>query len=303
MKEKIYDIKSINKMRCIAGLIMSSIMVCLVFLVVVLSSANYYKEEGSEVGLGTFRMFTTISNILVGVGALLTIPFQIDGLSKNNYHLPRWIIDIIYIGVTGVALTFVFASTGISFAIGFKEAMLSKGNLFFHFINPVMAITLFTFINCDHNIKFYKSLLTLIPIVIYGIIYFILVIAIGEEKGGWRDVYQFNTVIPWYVTLIFVLSLAFGISNLLRYLHNIKHRNFKNSLIRYYMKSPIYEKESIEEAIKTFAYNEVLDYRGGDINIPTRILNNFKERYNSNKSINELSYIYINYFLNLLEQK
>ena len=54
---------------------------------------NTYKlglwvRDGSA-GIGTLRMFTTLSNIIAAVGASLCLPFQIDGLRRNKYKLPK----------------------------------------------------------------------------------------------------------------------------------------------------------------------------------------------------------------------
>ena len=297
MENKIYDIRKVNKMRCIAGLVMGFIMIALTFTALILNVANFYDENAPEAGMGTLRMFTTLSNLLVGSGALLTIPFQIDGLRKNNYHLPNWIVDALYTGTLCVSLTFVVAISAISIAEGFIVAMFSKSNLFLHTINPICAIILFTFVNTDHNVKFYKSFLSLSPIFLYAILYFILAIVIGDENGGWRDVYGFNKYVPWPVSLIIIFIMAFGLSNLLRYLHNLKHKHTKNSIINYYKESDDYKFGTIEEAVAKLATNNKKYYVGGDIEVPTRIIEIFKERYNSDIKMEELVNIYTNTFI------
>lgn len=288
---KIYNVKKINQMRCISGIIMGSIMSLLALVALVLNVANYYNDDVPEAGLGTLRMFTTLSNLLVGVGAFLTIPFQVDGLRKKNYHLPRWIVDIMYFGTIGVSLTFFVSLTAISFAQGFSVAMFGKSNIFLHTINPIIAILLFTFINSDHHIKFYKSLLSLIPIIFYSIFYLLLAIIIGEKAGGWRDVYGFNAFIPWPITYILVLTISFGLSNLLRFLHNKKHEHTKKKILLYYMKSSDYG-DDISSAIINLA--KEANYKEGNIEVPLIIIRIFKERFNSDKSLEELSNIYIN---------
>ena len=156
-QKKIVDFVKINQMKCVAGIIMGSVMVILAFIALILNISNYFKIPDPEAGMGTFRMFTTLSNILVGGATLLSIPFQIDGLRKKNYYLPKWIVVIQYIGTAGVTLTFFIAITVISFAKGFTDTMFNRSNIFLHTINPICAMILFTFINCDHKIKFKES--------------------------------------------------------------------------------------------------------------------------------------------------
>lgn len=43
--DKIYNVDKINQMRCIAGLVMSSIMAILAFLALVLNIANFLRLE------------------------------------------------------------------------------------------------------------------------------------------------------------------------------------------------------------------------------------------------------------------
>lgn len=89
----------------------SPIVIILTFIALILSTSNYYSESG----LKTFRMFTTLSNIVAAVSASICIPFQIDGLRRDRYKLPAWIVFVMYIGVVGVFLTFSIAITLISF--------------------------------------------------------------------------------------------------------------------------------------------------------------------------------------------
>ena len=57
-----------------------------------------------------------------------------------------------------------------------------------------------------------------------------------------------------------------------------------------------YSKEDIEKAIKTFAIIQRNDYASGNLEVPVRILKIFKDRYNSDLSIEELTAIFIKYY-------
>ena len=292
MKEKkVYNIYKINMMRCISGIIMGVIMIILALVALILNVANYYQEEAPEAGMGTLRMFTTLSNLVVAVCAFLIISYQVDGLRKGEYHLSHWIIDVLYIGVVGVSITLTVSLVIISPAKGFSYTMFSKSNLFLHTINPLIAIILFTFINSDHFIKFYKSLLTLIPLFIYATIYCIMAIGIGEDNGGWRDVYQVNRFIPWPLTYLGLAIASFGISNLLRFLHNLRYRATDTAVSNYYLYSDTFDNLTIEEAVERIAKGQKQPWY--QIKVPTATITLLKQRYNSDKSIKELSKIYI----------
>lgn len=291
VEKKIYNIHKINMTRCVTGITMGVIMVILSIVALILNVANFFQDVSPESGMGTLRMFTTLSNLLVAIAAFLIISYQVDGLRRGEYHLPHWIIDLLYIGVTGVSITFVVAISVISAAQGFDVAMFHKSNLFLHTINPIIAMILFTYINCDHHIKFYKSFITLIPISIYAVVYYVMAIAIGEANGGWRDVYALNAYIPWPITYILLALTAFGLSNLLRFLHNKRFQSVEDAIKNYYLYSDYFDGLSIEEAIGKIAKDKIQPHY--QIKVPVSTIKLLKERYNSDKSIIELSKIYV----------
>ncbi|MBQ7172929.1 MAG: hypothetical protein IJR88_02275 [Clostridia bacterium] len=71
---------------------------------------------------------------------------------------------------------------------------LQRSNLFLHLICPILSILFVIFVNDDHTISFKASLFAMIPVVIYSILYAILAIFIGPERGGWRDHYRFTQI-------------------------------------------------------------------------------------------------------------
>ncbi|MBO7376911.1 MAG: hypothetical protein J6V01_07390 [Clostridia bacterium] len=289
--KKIYDVRAINRMRCVSGIVMGSLIIAAALFALVLNVANYYLDDVPEAGLGTFRMFTTLSNLLVAVAAFLIISYQIDGLRKDNYHLPQWVVDLLYVGTVGVAVTFLVAATAISAAQGFGVAMFGKSNVFMHTAIPVMAVVLFTFVNSDHNVRFAKTFLSLSPLFVYAAVYFVMAIAIGEERGGWRDVYGLNAFIPWPVTYLGMFLLSFGISTLLRVLHNARHARRKRAIRDYYLYSDDFSGLSIEEAVAKLAKNPIP--QPAYIDVPLRIIEMLRERYGCEESTADLAKIYV----------
>ena len=78
-REEIVNVRKINKMRWIAGLIMSVLVIAVTIVSVTLNIINFYDEGSSEAGIGTLKMFTTLSNIVAAISAFMCCPFQIDG--------------------------------------------------------------------------------------------------------------------------------------------------------------------------------------------------------------------------------
>lgn len=296
MKDKEKALR-INQQRCVVAIVFCSLMVALVFTGVV---RNIFMEPDAfvkEVGAKTFRMFTVQSNMLVASMAMLCIPFEIDGLRSHNYHLPRWIVICMYVGVTCVALTFLIAITLLGPIAGYKLMMLQRSNLFLHTLCPIMSLLLLLVVNTDHNIKFKHSFIAIAPVFLYGVIYVIMVFVIGEENGGWRDHYHFAKIMPWYCMFVVMMLLVFGLSNLLRVAHNKMHEKRKAAMVWGYQHSPKYDLPTIDEAIEALAREQKELDRGGDVIVPRRVILMFEDKYHSGRSLEDLCLVYLNEYI------
>ena len=298
MTTKINSFKKTHSINSWLNLIFSIFIVAGVFVGVVINLLAMPTELVKEVGIKTFRMFTVLSNMLVAFSVAMTIPFTVDGIRQKNYHLPRWIVNLTFISVTCVSLTFIISLTLLSAYAGFVRMMASGSNLFLHTLVPIASIISFLFINTSHNVKFKTSFYALIPIFVYAIVYLISAIFIGEGNGGWRDHYRFNAVIPWYFIFIIIFALAFGVANLLRAVHNHMHRRDKSDTEEFYINSNEYDLPSIEEAIVKIARENKQMDKGGEIVVPRRIIIFLEKKYQSKKPLSELCQIYINEYLN-----
>ena len=299
MKEKpIINARKINKMRFISGIIICSLVIVLTFVAVALSLTDFFETGSSEAGMGTLKMFTTLSNIAAAFSAAMCLPFQIDGLRRDRYKLPSWIVVVMYVGTVGVFLTFFSAITIISIYQGFVKTMLSRSSLFLHTINPILITVLFVLIISDTHIKFSHSFISMIPIVIYMIVYFIMVFV----AKVWKDHYHTNSVMPWPLSLLLMMSISFGVTQLIRFLHNLTNKHVTKNIERYYMESPDFEYPIIGTAVAHLAELESKFYHeGDDVYIPVDIIDLLSIRYNASKlPIDVLYDIYLeNYLINI----
>lgn len=299
MKEKpIVNARRINKMRFISGIIICSLVIVLTFVAVALSLTDFFETGSSEAGVGTLRMFTTLSNIAASFSAAMCLPFQIDGLRRDRYRLPSWIVVVMYVGTVGVFLTFFSAITIISIYQGFVKTMLSKSSLFLHTINPILITILFVLIISDTRIKFSYSFISMIPIVIYMIVYFIMVFV----TKVWKDHYHTNSFMPWPLSLLLMMSISFGVTQLIRFLHNLTNKHVSKSIERYYMESPDFEYPIIGTAVAHLAKLESkFYYEGDDVYIPVDIIDLLSKRYKvSELPVDVLYDIYLeNYLINI----
>jgi hypothetical protein len=243
-------------------------------------------------------MFTTLSNIAAAFSAAMCLPFQIDGLRRDRYRLPSWIVVVMYVGTVGVFLTFFSAITIISIYQGFVKTMFTRSSLFLHTINPILITILFVLIISDTRIKFSHSFISMIPIVIYAIVYFIMVFV----AKVWKDHYHTNSVMPWPLSLLLMMSISFGVTQLIRFLHNLTNKHVSKNIERYYMESPDFEYPIIGTAVAHLAELESKFYHeGDDVYIPVDIIDLLSNRYNASKlPIDVLYDIYLeNYLINI----
>ena len=299
MKDRpIVNARRINKMRFISGIVISSLVIIMTFVALTLSLIDYYHSESSEAGVGTFKMFTTISNIIAAFSAAMCLPFQIDGLRKDRYKLPSWIVIVMYVGAVGVFITFFVAITIISAYQGFVKAMFTNAKLFTHTINPLLITFLFVMVISDTRIKFSFSFISIIPVFIYMIIYLFMVIILKE----WNDHYYTDRYIPWPISLLLIISISFGICQLLRFLHNLTNKHVNKTIEKYYKESPDFEFPLVRDAIASLAKIESkFYYKGDDIYIPVDIIKMLSDRYGAESVPLDILYdIYLeNYLINI----
>ena len=297
MEPKTNNFKKTHAINSWVSLILSIFIVIAVFISIVINLLANPSVLVEEVGIKTFRMFTVLSNMLVGIAVAMSIPFAIDGIRLKNYHLPRWIVNFIFISVNAISITFLISLCILSPFAGFVEIMVAGKNLLLHTLVPLTSIVLFLFINSYHTVKFKTTFLAILPVFIYAVVYLISAIVIGEENGGWRDHYYFQELMPWYYIFIIIMLLTFGIANLLRYVHNSMHRRDKIMTESYYQNSSEYNCSTIEEAIVKLAQENKKYDVGGEVIVPRRIIKFLEKKYESNKPLTYLCNVYLEEYL------
>ena len=295
-QKKLPDALRINRNRCILAIVVCSILCFLVFLAVTDQLLRDPDVLIKEVGWKAYHMFTVLSNILMAVAAAMCIPFAVDGMRYRNYHLPRWYVNLMYMGTTGVAITFLIALTVLAPAAGFYRVMLFSNNILFHLTCPILSILLFFFINSDHRIKWQSTFIAIIPVVLYALTYVLMVFVIGEEAGGWRDHYQIYRIaeyLPLPVILLILCLISFGIATVLRLAHNAIHKKRKADMERYYQQAEAFSYPDLETAIGALADLDRPYDMGGELTVPRRIMNIMERKYQSGLSTKEMCIRYI----------
>lgn len=145
-----------------------------------------------------FRYFTVDSNILCAVSCIFPLFPKLRG-SKG-------VMLLRYAGTTAVTVTMMTVLLFLGPMYGYPS-MFSDWNLWLHLLGPLLAILSFVFLEKDSPSPEKKHLIfSMLPVILYGIVYLVMVVIIGKDNGGWPDFYGFNMGGRWYVSYIIMLA-------------------------------------------------------------------------------------------------
>jgi hypothetical protein len=239
-------------------------------------------------------MFTVNSNILAALSSFAVIPYAIDGIRKKEYVLPDWVVVFMMMGTTAVTLTFLVSLFILSPVKGF--VLIFTGSRFFlHGVCPILNILAFCLFVTSHKITVKQSVFALIPVGIYAIVYFVMVVLIPKELGGWDDFYGFATRIPFWIPAVLILPLTFGITTLIRLWHNRSFVNRRKNEAQIFLDyfDGKEAKEIIFEMVKARAKIQPC----GDVIVPTEVVKKIIYFTDSDLSINDACRLYLDGYL------
>ncbi len=283
----------ITKRQCQLAFFSAAVVVICVCVGVTMNLTTLADENFDHMGLRTFCMFTVNSNILCAAAMAMVIPYTLDGLRTHNYHMPRWIVDLVYMGVTAVALTFLVSLFILSPAKGF--VLIFTGSRFFlHGVCPILAIVAFCFFMSEKRLTIRDSLLALIPVLIYAVVYYVMVAVLGEEKGGWNDFYGFLSRLPHWIPLTAIMPLTLLISTGIRVLHNRSYDKRKAAESAFF--SELFADADVRKIVAAMARSHS-SAKILDVVIPSRVISIMLEHSNSDATLEECCEIYLKEYL------
>lgn len=171
-----------------------------IILSTVLCLISFLKGSGNAGGTRCLRYYTVLSNLFMALSCTISLKSHIDMIRKVNK--PSRFVELIKLSATSsVMLTCLTVVLFLSAYLGVKESFGNE-NLYYHLINPILAFLGTAFIEEKFDTGKESFIFASIPTFLYGIFYFIMVVIIGEEGGGWPDFYGFNRGGLWPVSLI-----------------------------------------------------------------------------------------------------
>ena len=283
-----------NRIQCLFALVSASIVAVCVCVGVTMNLVTLYDENFDHMGIRTFCMFTVNSNILAGLSMMMCIPYTVDGLKTGYYHLPDWVVVLMHIAVTGVALTFLVSLCVLAPVKGFL--LIFTGSRFFlHGVCPVLSIITFCCFICSHLVRLRESPLPLIPVLIYAVVYFVMVVVIGEDRGGWNDFYGFATKAPLWISMVLILPLTYGIAMLLRLGHNtccLRRREKDNKLMQ-----EDFTGTDLRQVVEDMARSNWKELKTDKIVIPSQVIGYMIQNSGSDMSLEEGCRRYLEVYL------
>lgn len=209
--------------------LISALCNIIIFAATVLCIITFFTKGGEgnmkNHGFVMFRYFTVLSNVFCGAAAACLIPYKIKDAADGKTIMPRWAQIFKFMGTVTVTLTMVVVLVFLLPMTGDLSGMFGGSNLHMHLVGPLLAIYSFCALESDNMLDKKDRLLPLIPVCAYGILYFVMVLVVGEGKGGWPDFYMFNMGGRWYISFIAIAAGSLVIS-LAEFAVN--QRRFKN---------------------------------------------------------------------------
>ena len=283
----------VTRRECLLAMFSALAVVVCVCIGVTMNLTTIADENFDHMGLRTFCMFTVNSNILAAAAMAMVIPYTMDGLRTHNYHLPRWIMDVVYAGVTSVALTFLVSLFILAPVKGF--VLIFTGSRFFlHGVCPIVAVLAFCLFMSQKHLTFWDSLIALVPVLIYAVIYFIMVVVIGEENGGWNDFYGFATRVPWWIPAIAIMPVTLLIATGIRLLHNHSRDRRKREETAFFTET--FAGADVRKIVAAMARSRS-SAKTLDIIVPTRVISILLEYSGSDCTLEEASQIYVKEYM------
>ncbi|MCR5262880.1 MAG: hypothetical protein K6D94_03325 [Clostridiales bacterium] len=189
----------------------------IVFAVLAIGAvAWYFNDNGSfdPDEFHVFRYYTTDSNILAAVSAIIVAVCEFRGVRSKAAVIFK------YVGTCTVTVTFMTVLCFLGPLVSY-HGVYNDEAFWLHMVCPIGFFLTFVFLDLrGERISKKPILWSLIPTLIYGAVYIIMVIIIGEDNGGWPDFYSFNAGGMFYVTLPVMVAASAVISALIRLARN-----------------------------------------------------------------------------------
>lgn len=176
----------------------------------------------------TFLYFTTQSNIWIGSTCLLFAVLMIIGLRSKKSLLKNWMFTLKFIFTVAITLTFLVMAlllTPDMIASGHGDFFFTPGNIFPHYVTPILAVIDFLLFDTVWKNRWTHSILAAIMPVYYLIFAFIcsingVVFTGGEnvpyfflnyDRLSWFRFTSKGPGVFWWIMILSIFVIGMGI--------------------------------------------------------------------------------------------
>ncbi len=251
----------------------------LVFYAIIMGLNITVVEMGKHIFM-SYIYFTMISNTVAALAVAFVIPYAVEGIRKKRFILPHWISILFFVAVNSISVVMVIIMAFMSWAD--PERAYGGPGLFTHLICPLLVIVSFFQIESGYKYKLRDCLMACVPFTIYVIVYFIMVVIIGEDNGGWPDIYGITGIMPPLISSVILLVIALVTSLLISRISNFLTEKRNDKLFLYWNK----DVQPVEASIEAYGLGTMMARGMGKegAQIPYDILEELAKRYDVNLS-------------------
>lgn len=241
----------------------------------IISGVNRTVAVFHENGFRSFFYYTMLSNLFAALSAAFVFPYTVEGIRKKRFILPGWVSVVHFTATVTITITMAFVLAFVSRAS--PDDAFGGANLVTHVFCPVLILISFFQIESGHLFTWKDRLIGIIPFCLYMTVYYIEVVAIGAENGGWQDLYQIREHLSSFLAIPLLLLLAFGVSTAIALLSNCLTKKRSIKLYRLWRE----DLDPVEVRIEAYGLGRTASRYSEreSIQIPYDILKYLAERY------------------------
>ena len=224
----------------------------------------------------SYMYFTMISNTMAAVSVAFIIPFAVEGIRKNRFILPKWISVLLFVSANSISIVFLLVVTMMMHTS--PNEAVGDGGIYAHFICPILVLILFFQIESGYRYNKRDRILACLPFAFYMLLYYVMVVVVGEENGGWKDIYHAMGYAPFFVSFPVMLAVAYATSLFISKLSNYLTRYRTEKMFCYWGENA----EPVDALVEAYGLG-IMTARNMDkenIEVPYDILEELAKRYN-----------------------
>ena len=263
----------LNRRRSVIALCCGALTLALSFYAILAGVIRADGRNGIS-GFGSFMYFTMIANTLAALSVAFVIPYAVEGIRKQRFTMPAWVAITHYVSVCSVVIVFVFVLGLVSWTS--PEDAFGGPNLFLHVFCPILILISFLQMENGYIHSVRDGLLGCVPFLIYSVVYYTEVVLIGEENGGWPDLYHISEKVSPAIAFPLMILFGFGVSLLIAFFSNRLTRKRTEEMYRWWTA----DTEPVEARTEAYGLGRTdgMNSEGKNMQIPLDILEQLAQR-------------------------